>query len=93
MKHRWQRSIEVFDHRVMISDGQFYPMCITGLPAILLSAKFHQKVSEIKILKWSDSGSFQIAKTEEWVKLIIIIIIVKFSYLCFQCVAKYRKSD
>jgi hypothetical protein len=67
-------------------------MCITGLPAILLLEKFHQKVSEIKILKWSDSGSFQIAKTEEWVKLIIIII-VKFSYLCFQCVAKYRKTD
>jgi hypothetical protein len=41
----------VFDHRGMISDGQLYPMCITGLPAILLLEKFHQKVSEIKILK------------------------------------------
>jgi ABC-type Fe3+ transport system permease subunit len=67
-------------------------MCITDLPAILLLAKFHQKVIEIKILKWSDSGSFQFAKIEEWV-IIIIIIIDKFSYLCFQCVAKYRKSD
>jgi hypothetical protein len=66
-------------------------MCITGLPAFLLRTKFHQKVNEIKILKWSDSGSFQFSKTQEWV--IIIIVIVKFSYLCFQCIAKYRKSD
>ncbi len=91
MKPRLKRSREMLGHKVAISDGQFYPMCITGLPAFLLRTKFHQKVNEIKILKWSDSGSFQFSKTQEWV--IIIIVIVKFSYLCFQCIAKYRKSD
>jgi hypothetical protein len=25
MKHIWQRSIKMFNHRVMIGDGQFYP--------------------------------------------------------------------
>jgi len=25
MKHRWRRSREMFGHRVVIDDGQFYP--------------------------------------------------------------------
>jgi hypothetical protein len=40
MKHRWQRSREVFDHRVELGDGQFYPSgrdwadsaCIVAVP-------------------------------------------------------------